>query len=204
MVTQPGAAVTETQPSTGFRKRNDPHPRQRRREAPLPAPPHDDFVIVEPKRRGHWQLKDEIVERPPEVDGSLSAVEDHGDDDAEFIVQAPRVRGFPEDGTLTQTIKLVAIDADGDQTVVASLQVGDKIRLRVDRDEVKAEVADGDDLVDNEFQIRAEAESFKVVYSVTDSGGLTDQDEVTVDLIVTERIIHEAETDVSDQPIVIN
>ena len=135
------------------------------------------------------------------MDGSLLAVEDHGDDDAEFIVQAPATD--PEDGPLTPTIDLVAIDEGGNESVVASLNVGDKIRLRVDEDEVEFEVAEGDDLVDNEFQVRAEASSFRVDFSVTDSGGLSDQDAVTVDLSVTEAI-HEAEPDVSDQPIVIN
>lgn len=142
-----------------------------------------------------------VANQPPEVDGSLLAVEDHGDDDAEFIVQATATD--PEDGTLTPTIDLVAIDEDGNESVVALLNVGDKIRLRVDEDEVEVEVASGGDLVDNEFNVRAEASSFRVDFSVTDSGGLSDQDAVTVDLSVT-GAIHEAEPDVSDQPIVID
>jgi len=141
------------------------------------------------------------TDQPPSVDGALLAVEDHGDDAAEFIVQATATD--PEDGTLTPSVELVAVAADGSQSVVATLLVGDKIRLRVDRDEVKVEAAHGDDLIDNEFQVRAEAESFHVNYSATDSGGLTAQDMVTVGLSVTEQI-HETEPDVGDAPILVN
>ncbi len=137
----------------------------------------------------------------PTVDGTLLAVEDHGDDDAEFIVQA--TASDAQGGGLTPIIDLVAIDEDGNESVVASLNVGDKIRLRVDEDEVEVEVADGDDLDDDEFQVRAEASSFRVDFSVTDASGFTAQDVVVVDLTVTEGI-HEAEPDVSDQSILID
>lgn len=127
-------------------------------------------------------------------------MEDHGDDDAEFVVQATATD--PQDGTLKPTTGLVAIDPDGIEQVLASLQVGDRIRLRVDREDVKVEVADSD-LIDNEFHVRAEAAQLTVDCSVTDSGSLTDTDRVTVDWSVTEAI-HEAEPNVSDQNIVIN
>jgi hypothetical protein len=138
----------------------------------------------------------EIVEnRAPTVACSLLAVEDHGGDDAEFIVQATATD--PEDGDLTPAVELVALAQDGSEAVVFPLRDGDKLRLRVGADRVRVKHSSG-----KKFQVRARADRFVLHCNVIDSGGLSDARSVTIDSGVTERI-HEAKPDVSKKNLMI-
>ena len=147
----------------------------------------------------------EIVEnRAPIVACSLLAVEDHGGDDAEFIVQATATD--PEDGDLTPEVELVALAPDGSEAAVFSLLDGDKIRLRVGAGKLKVKHSKDTKKVERsktkKFQVRARADSFVLRCNVSDSGGLSDARSVTVDSSVTE-MIHDAKPDVSEKNIMI-
>ncbi len=124
------------------------------------------------------------------VDGSLLAVDDHGDDDAEFVVRATVIGSAEE--SLQTDIELWALDAAGGEQAVATLHPEDRIRLRVGQEQVEVRVAEKGQLIDNEFQVFARAEAFEVVYTVTNASGLTQEDRVTVDLGVTIQV-HSAE-----------
>jgi hypothetical protein len=127
---------------------------------------------------------------PPDLtanlDVSLLAVEDHGDDDAEFVLRATVPISSSESSD--QAIELWAFDSKGIKTNVAALSVGDRIRLKVGEEKVKVRIAANGNLIDNEFQVLAQAGSFEVLLKVTDADGLTQQDQVTVDLNVTDRV----------------
>ncbi len=115
---------------------------------------------------------------PTSLDVSLLAVEDHGDDDAEFVLRATVPSSVSESSD--QAIELWALDSKGSKTKVAALSVGDRIRLKVGEEEVKVQIADNGNLIDNEFQVLAQADSFEVLLKVTDAAGLTQEDQWTM------------------------
>ena len=119
-------------------------------------------------------------------DLSLLAVEDHGDDDAEFVVRATALSVDFE--SVESEIELWALDSAGSKTKVADLNEGDRIRLKAGEEEVRVRSGTNGNLIDNEFQVLAQASSFEVILTVTDADGLTQQDQVTVDLNVTNRV----------------
>ena len=88
---------------------------------------------------------------------------------------------------------LWAFDKTGNSTRLTALADGDRIRLQADSRKVWVVGSNG-------FAIHARASSFEVRYSVTDSGGLTESNTITVDLSLTEAI-HVAVPDVRKQNI---
>jgi hypothetical protein len=133
---------------------------------------------------------------PTSADISLLAVEDHGDDDAEFVVRTTVPNSSSE--STDQAIELWALDSTGSRTRVAALNAGDRIRLKVGEEEMRVRVAGNGNLIDNEFQVLAQAGSFEVFLKVTDAAGFTQEDQVMVDLNVTKRVHR------SRQPLVID
>ncbi len=55
-------------------------------------------------------------------------------------------------------------------------------------EEVRVRRGTNENLIDNEFHVLAQADSFEVFLKVTDSDGITQQDQVTVDFEVTNRV----------------
>jgi hypothetical protein len=55
-------------------------------------------------------------------------------------------------------------------------------------EEVRVRRGTNENLIDNEFHVLAQADSFEVFLKVTDSDGITFQDRVTVDFEVTNRV----------------
>ena len=119
-------------------------------------------------------------------DVSLLAIEDHGDDDAEFVLRATALSVDFE--SVESEIELWAFDSDGSKTKVADLKEGDRIRLKVGEEEVRVRSGTNENLIDNEFHVLAQADSFEVFLKVTDSDGITFQDRVTVDFEVTNQV----------------
>ena len=119
-----------------------------------------------------------ISDSSPAASCGLEVAETHGSDDTEFFVAASGAHA--EDGSLDPTIELFAIDSENNDVLVTLLEVRDKLRLRSGRDRIEVELADGGELVDNEFEVRAEAPSFRLSCTVSDSEGMVGVDDVSV------------------------
>ena len=112
--------------------------------------------------------------QPPTVEGHLEVLRTYGPKTTAF-----KVGGFasdPEDGALTPTITLFALNQSGERKEIVSLSYGDLLVLKVGMRKIQVHFHNEDPL-----ELKGMAASFEVLYEVTDSEGLYSSDLIIVD-----------------------
>lgn len=114
---------------------------------------------------------------PPVINGSLRGGATGVENEAEFIVRSRSAD--VENGRVTTLIELFA--ESGQDTSVIVLDPEDRVRLKVGAPELKVVVPKPGQALPDGLDVRAQANSFTVVFTAVDPEGGVGQDEILVD-----------------------
>ena len=124
------------------------------------------------------QIESVGLNSPPSLAGNLILQKALGKKSAAYVVNAEATDA--EDGDLAPEVELYGVNADGTQEFLGNLSINDVVYFHTQEKKTAIQYSNSAASANNPDK-RAWAWRFRLVFRVTDSGGLTSEDEVWIE-----------------------